>query len=146
MTEDDSVAHTHAVVTQRWDVDALRAGAAVCVTLTVPLRLLAVFVGGDSTGLNALFFALLVTFFVIGAGCAAWIQRAATPLSHALVTAIGTFVALEAVFVLIRLVRGTTVPWLAIFFTLSVISVAGLLGGFLGSRLQAKGFVPSSRR
>lgn len=73
-------------------------------------------------------------------------QRTATPLSHALVTAIGTYLVVEVAFVVVRLARGTDIPWFAIFFTLSVISAAGLVGGFLGSRLQASGFVPSSRR
>ena len=93
-----------------------------------------------------MFFLLFVIFFVIGSGCAAWVQRIGTPLSHAMVTAIGTYAAVEFVFVLVRLVRGTDIPWLAIMFTLSVVSVAGLVGGFFGSRLQAQGFVPSSRR
>ncbi len=146
MTEEDRVAQIEAVLPRRWDLDAIRAGAAVCVTLAVPFRILAAIVGSDSGGLNALFFVLFVTFFMIGAGCAAWVQRTATPLSHALVTAIGTYAAVEVVFVLVRFVRGTNIPWFAIFFTLSVISAAGLVGGFLGSRLQANGFVPSSRR
>lgn len=146
MTEDDRVAQIESVLDQRWDVDALRAGASVCVTLAVPFRILAAVVGSDSGGLNALFFVLFVMFFVIGAGCAAWVQRTATPLSHALVTAIGTYLAVETAFVVVRLVRGTAIPWFAIFFTMSVISAAGLVGGFLGSRLQSRGFVPSSRR
>lgn len=146
MNEDDRLAEIGAVLPRRWDIDALRAGASVCIALAVPFRVLAALVGSDSGGLNLVFFVLFVTFFVVGAGCAAWVQRTATPLSHALVTAIGTYVAVETVFVVVRLVRGTDIPWLAIFFTLSVISGAGLGGGFLGSRLQAKGFVPSSRR
>jgi hypothetical protein len=146
MIEDDRVAHIEAVLPQRWDVDALRAGASVCVTLAVPLRILAAVVGSDSGGLNAVFFILFVAFFVIGAGCAAWVQRVGTPLSHALVTAIGTYVLIEIAFTIVRFVRGTDTQWLQVFFTLSVISAAGLVGGFLGSRLQAKGFVPSSRR
>ncbi len=146
MTEDDRVAQIESVLPRRWDVDALRAGASVCVTLAVPFRILAAVVGSDSGGLNAPFFVLFVTFFVIGAGCAAWVQRTATPLSHALVTAIGTYLVVEVAFVVVRLARGTDIPWFAIFFTLSVISAAGLVGGFLGSRLQASGFVPSSRR
>ncbi len=146
MTEDDRVAQIEGVLPQRWDIDALRAGVSVCVTLAVPFRILAAVVGSDSGGLNALFFVLFVAFFMIGAGCAAWVQRTGTPLSHALVTAVGTYALVEFVFVLVRLWRGTPVPWFAIFFTMSVISVAGLIGGVLGSRLQAQGFVPSSRR
>ncbi len=133
-------------IPQRWDVDAIRAGASVCIALAVPFRVLAAVVDSDSNALNALFFALFVVFFVIGAGCAAWIQRVGAPLSHALVTAIGSYVLVELVLIIVRLLRGTTIPWLAMLFTLSVVSFAGLVGGFLGNRLQAQGFVPSSRR
>lgn len=146
MSEDDRVARIEVVASQRWDVDALRAGASVCVTLAVPFRILAAVVDSDSGVLNALFFFLFVTFFVVGSGCAAWVQRTGTPLSHALVTAIGTYVLVEIALVIVRLARGTAIPWFPIFFTLSVISAAGLVGGFFGSRLQAQGFVPSRRR
>lgn len=146
MHDDDHVARIERVLPQRWDVDALRAGAAVCATLAVPFRIVAAIVDTESGAFNALFFVLFVGFFVVGAGCAAWVQRTGTPLSHALVTAIGTYALVEIVFIVIRLVRETQVPWFSIFFTLSVISAAGVIGGFLGSRLQAQGFVPSSRR
>ncbi len=146
MDEDDRVARIDGVVSQRWDIDALRAGASVCATLAVPFRVLAAVVDSESGSLNALFFVLFVGFFVVGSGCAAWVQRTGTPLSHALVTALGTYVLVEIVFIVVRLARGTEVPWFSLFFTLSVISAAGVLGGFLGSRLQAHGVVPSSRR
>ncbi len=134
------------VASRRWDIDALRAGASVCLTLAVPFRVIAAVIDSDSGGLNALFFSLFVMFFVIGSGCAAWLQRTGTPLSHALVVAICAYAVMESAFVVVRLIRGTSIPWFAIFFTLSVITGAGIVGGFLGSRLQFKGFVPSSRR
>ena len=133
------------VVAGRWDREALVAGASVCLVLAVPFRLLAAAVG-DSGGLNAFFFLIFLVFFVIGAGCAAWVQRCGTPMSHALVTAIGTYLAAEAVFVVVRLIRGTEVPWGALLFTLSIISVCGVVGGFLGNRLQASGVRPSTQR
>lgn len=146
MSDDDHLAAIEAVLPRRWDVDALRAGASVCLTLAVPFRILAAIVDTDSGALNALFFMLFVAFFVIGSGCAAWVQRTGTPLSHALVTAMGTYVVVEAAFTVVRLIRGTDTQWLQVVFTLSIISAAGVIGGFLGSRLQARGFVPSSRR
>lgn len=130
----------------RWDLDALRAGAMVCVTLAVPFRVLAAVVGSDSGGLNGLFFVIFLFFFVVGSGCAAWVQRTGTPLSHAVVTAAVTFLVVEVVFVIVRLVRGTEVPWFGIFFTFSVVLLCGIIGGFLGNRLQMRGVVPSSRR
>lgn len=86
-----------------------------------------------------------VVGFVIGAGCAAWVQRLGLPLTHGLVTAIGTYTAAQAVFIAIRLLRGDSVNWIAAFFNLSVVAGAGLIGGSLGRRLRAKGFRPSGR-
>jgi len=126
----------------RWDVDALRAGATICLVLAIPFTVLGLVVDG----VGALSYFGAVAGFVIGSGSAAWAQQRGTPLSHALVTAIGTYVVAQAVFVAIRLISGREVQWFGIFFTLSLVSFAGLLGGFLGSRLQAKGFAPSSRR
>ena len=80
--------------------------------------------------------------FVLGAGCAAWTQRAGTPLTHGIVAATATYLAAQAVFVLVRLVRGSDVHWFAIFFNLSVVAVAGLLGGVLGQRLRQRGSCP----
>jgi hypothetical protein len=82
--------------------------------------------------------------FVLGAGCAAWVQRVGLPLSHGIVTAAGTYLVAQAVFVLLRLIRGGEVRWFALLFNLSVTVGAGLVGGVLGERLQAKGFRPSS--
>ncbi|MFK7918884.1 MAG: hypothetical protein AB8G14_12465 [Ilumatobacter sp.] len=146
MTQDDHVAKIDAMLPGRWDVDALRAGASVCLVMAVPFRVIAAVVGSDSGGLNALFFLLFVAFFIIGSGCAAWVQRTGTPLSHALVVAIGTYVASEMVFIAVRFIRGTSIPWFTLFFTLSIISAAGLIGGYLGNMIQRNGFVPSSRR
>lgn len=84
-----------------------------------------------------------VAGFVLGAGCAAWVQRLGLPLTHALVTALGTYLAAQAVFILIRLLRGSEVNWFAVLFNLSVVAGAGLIGGWLGRRLRAKGFRPS---
>jgi hypothetical protein len=33
-----------------------------------------------------------------------------------------------------------------VFFTLGLVSVAGMFGGVLGNRLQRRGFVPSATR
>lgn len=128
--------------TGNWDPVAIRAGALICITFAVPFRLLAAALG-DRGALDIVFFLVFLAFFVIGAGTAAWVQRCGTPMSHALVTAAGTFVVVEAAFVVVRLVRGTEVPWLAIMFTLTIVVMAGLVGGFLGNRLHARGAVPS---
>ncbi|MEM1335352.1 MAG: hypothetical protein AAGG08_18035 [Actinomycetota bacterium] len=150
MTEPDHdaarLARIEAVLPGRWDRDALRAGASVCLVLAVPFRVIAALVGGDSGGLNALFFVLFLAFFVIGAGCAAWVQRAGTPMSHALVTALGSYVVSEVAFTVVRLVRGTEIPWGSIPLVASMVSLCGVIGGFLGNRLQIAGMRPSTQR
>jgi peptidoglycan/LPS O-acetylase OafA/YrhL len=130
----------------RFDLDAIRAGIGVCLILAVPLTLVAGFVDSDDSGLNALFFFGAMFGFVLGAGCAAWLQQRRTPLSHAIVTAIVAYLGAQVVFVSIRLLRGDSVNWFGVFFTLSLVMLAGLIGGLLGSSLQARGIVPSHRR
>lgn len=130
----------------RWDATAIRAGIGVCLILAVPLTLVAAFVDSDDSGLNALFFFGAMFGFVLGAGCAAWIQQRGTPLSHGLVTAMIAYVGAQAVFVTIRLVTDGDVNWFGVFFTLSLVMLAGLFGGLLGSLLQARGLTPSTRR
>jgi hypothetical protein len=140
----DPLDKINAVLPGRWDWQALRAGAMVALFFAVPLTIVAAIVDSDSGGLNALFFFGAMFGFILGGGCAAWVQRAGTPLSHGVVSAAGTFLAAQAVFVAIRLVGGDTVNWFSVFFTLGLVSVAGMFGGVLGNRLQQRGFVPSS--
>ncbi len=130
----------------RWDLAAIRAGIGVCLILAIPLTLIAAFVDSDSSGLNAFFFFGAMFGFVIGGGCAAWVQRRGTPMSHGVVTTMVAYVGAQSVFIVIRLVGGDGVDWFAVFFTLSLVILAGLFGGILGSQLQARGFVPSSQR
>jgi hypothetical protein len=130
----------------RWDWTALEAGAGVCLLLAIPLTLAAAFVDSDNSGTNALFFFGAMTGFVLGAGCAAWIQRVGTPISHGIVTAMGAYLAAQAVFITIRLIGDHSVNWFGVFFTLSLVMGAGLLGGLLGSLLQSRGFTPSVHR
>jgi hypothetical protein len=130
----------------RWDATALRAGIGVCLVLAVPLTLVAAFVDSDDSGLNALFFFGAMFGFVLGSGCAAWIQQRGTPLSHGLVTAMLAYLGAQAVFVTIRLVGGDSVNWFGVFFTLSLVMLSGLVGGLLGSLLQARGVAPSGGR
>lgn len=129
--------------TGRWDWVALQAGAGVCLIFAVPLTLIAAFVDSDDSGTNAFFFFGAMGGFILGAGCAAWVQRAGTPISHGIVTAMAAYLAAQFVFITIRLVGGNTVNWFGVFFTLSLVMGAGLFGGLLGSRLQARGFTPS---
>ena len=126
----------------RWDVDALRAGASVSLVFAVPFSIAARWAADsrdDSTLALWLSVGALIGF-VLGAGCAAWVQRVDLPLSHALVTAIGTYVVAQTFFIIVKLLRGGDVNWFASLFTLSAVTGAGLVGGLLGKRLRAKGF------
>jgi uncharacterized membrane protein YfcA len=134
-------------VSIRWDWDAIRAGASVALVFAVPFSIAARWAADsrdDST--LAVWLSLgAVLGFVLGAGCAAWVQRTGTPLSHGIVTAIGTYLAAQAVFALIRVARGEDVRWFALMFNLAVVGGAGLLGGLLGGKLRSKGVLPGSR-
>jgi hypothetical protein len=137
---------TTSTASGRWDVAAVQAGIGVCLILAIPLTLIAAFVDSDSAGLNAFFFFGAMFGFVLGGGCAAWVQGRGTPLSHGVATTVIAYVGAQSVFIIIRLVRGETVNWFGVFFTLSLVILAGVAGGILGSQLQARGFVPSSQR
>ncbi len=130
----------------RWDVQALKAGASVSLVFAVPFSIAARWAAEsrDDSGLALLLSLCAVGGFVLGAGCAAWVQRTDLPYQHALTTAIATYVAAQTVFILIRLLRGSDVNWFAALFNLSVVTGAGLVGGLLGQRLRSKGFRPST--
>ena len=130
---------------ERWDADALKAGAMVALVFAVPFSIAARWAADsrDDTAL-ALWLSLgAVAGFVLGAGCSAWVQRLDLPLTHGLATAIATYTIAQAVFIVVRLVRGSDVNWFAALFNLSVVAGAGLAGGLIGGRLRAKGFRPS---
>ena len=122
----------------RWDADALRAGASVSLLFAVPITVVAWIV--DDSGLSAFFFFGALFGFVMGSGVAAWVQEVGAPLSHGIVAAGGTYLIAQGVFVLVRLIGGSEVRWLSVLFTLNLVLLAGLVGGVLGSRLQAKGY------
>jgi hypothetical protein len=129
----------------RWDTAALRAGAGVCLLIAVPLTVIAAIVDSDDGGVQALFFFGAMAGFVVGGGCAAWVERRGTPISHSVVTTGGTYLATQALFVAIRVLSGRDVNWFGVFFTLGLVLLAGVIGGVLGARLQASGFTPSTR-
>lgn len=130
----------------RWDRQAILSGVGVCLILAIPMTLIASVVDSDDSGTNAFFFFGAVAGFVLGSGCAAWIQDRGTPLSHGVVAGLAAYVGTQTVFIAVRLIGGNDVNWFGILFTLSLVILAGIIGGILGSVLQARGFVPSSRR
>ncbi len=132
-------------VSARWDAAALRAGAGVALMISIPITVVAALVNSDSSVVNAVFFFGAISGFVLGAGCAAWVQRVGTPMSHGIVTASATYLLAQLFFVTIRLVRGDDVNWYRVFFTLMIVVMAGYLGGSLGNHLQRRGWTPSTR-
>jgi hypothetical protein len=131
----------------RWDRTAIRAGAGVCLVFAVPFSVGArVAADADNSELAVALSLGAVAGFLVGAGCAAWLQRVGTPLSHGIVTAGATYLAAQTVFIAVRLVRGDSVSWFAAVFNLTIVVGAGLLGGVLGQRLRSNGLVPSTER
>ena len=131
----------------RWDIPAIRSGALVSLVFAIPFSIGSRVAANDDNGALAAWLGLGAAIgFVIGAGCAAWMQRRGTPLSHGMVTAGGTYLAAQAVFIAVRLMRSESVHWFAVFFNLSFVLVAGVVGGVLGQRLQTSGFQPTSAR
>lgn len=130
------------------DPTALKQGAWVSLTFAVPFsigsRLMADH-DANSPWVSVLWLAALGGF-ALGAGIAAWAQRTGFPLLHGLVCAGGTYIAAQSVFIMIKLFRGGSVSWLAVFFTFTVVLTAGLVGGGLGSALRKRGLVPTTER
>jgi putative membrane protein (TIGR04086 family) len=128
----------------KWDPEALRAGVSVTVMFAAPFLIAARIVAEHNEHSAVIVPLILIALvgFVLGAGVAAWRQRSRTPLSHGMVTAAGTFIVVQAVFVVINLIRGADIRWFNIFFTLTVTLFAGMIGGLLGISLQKKGMVP----
>ena len=60
--------------------------------------------------------------------------------------AIGTYVVAQSVFIIIRAISGNEIRWFAAFFNLTVVAVAGLIGGALGGALLRRGVFPTSNR
>jgi len=128
----------------KWDPEALRAGVGVTVMFAAPFLIAARLVADndkDSPWAVPLILVAIVGF-VLGSGVAAWRQRCRTPLSHGIVTASGTFVIVQGVFVVVNLIRGADVHWFNIAFTLTLTMFAGMIGGLLGINLQKRGLVP----
>ena len=126
------------------DWRAVRAGGSVALLVAVPFSIAARWSAdnGDA-GSAPLWLSLLALIgFVLGAGIAAWVQVRDLPLIHGIVTAVLTYAVTQAVLVIIRLALGRDVHWFAVFFNLTAVAVAGLVGGLLASALHRRGMYP----
>ena len=131
----------------RWDTAALRAGASVSLVFALPAAVIARLVADSAgPGIIPLLYLVFIGGFIVGGGCAAWVQRVGMPLMHGLVAAGATYAAAQAVLIVVELLTGDSVDWFNVIFQLTVVLGAGLIGGFLGGRLRARGMVPSQER
>lgn len=131
----------------RWDTAALRAGASVSLVFAVPAAVIARLVADSAgPGIIPLLYLVFIGGFIVGGGCAAWVQRVGMPLMHGLVAAGATYSAAQAVLILVELLTGDSVDWFNVIFQLTMVLGAGLVGGFLGGRLRARGMIPSQER
>jgi uncharacterized membrane protein YfcA len=130
------------------DWNALRAGGSVALVFAVPFSIAARIVGDNHNhpGLASILSLAALVGFVLGAGVAAWVQTLWLPLQHGTICAVGTYVAAQTVFIIVRAIRGSDIRWLAAIFNLTAVAVAGLIGGALGSALQRRGMFPSTSR
>lgn len=130
--------------TSRWDRQAIRAGGSVALVFAVPLSIVARTVSGSGAAVLLSFGAALG--FLLGASVAAWHQDKGTPLSHGMVTASGTYVVAQAIFIVVKVIRDGDVNWSGVLFNLAITMTMGVFGGFMGSSLQRRGVYPQGRR
>jgi hypothetical protein len=129
----------------RWDAQAIRAGAGVCLVFAIPLQVAALLVGKTSD-LGLLLRVGALFGFLLGAGVSAWAQQRELPLAHGLVTAIGAFAAVQVLFILGRALVGNDLRLWAAIGNLAPVVGVGLFGGFLGQALRRSGFLPTTQR
>ena len=134
--------------TARWDLPALRAGGMVALVFGVPFSVAGSIVNSNHPDSPAAPWLALgaVLGFLVGAGCAAWMQRKQMPLAHGIVCAVLTYVIAQAVFITVKMIRGGEVRWMAAAFNLTAVLVAGLIGGMLGGMLHKRGMYPTAVR
>ncbi len=87
------------------DWNALRAGGSVALVFAVPFSIAARLVadsGDNNSGLASMLSLAALLGFVLGAGVAAWTQQLRLPLKHGIICAVGTYVAAQAVFIVVR--------------------------------------------
>lgn len=129
----------------KFDRQALREGASVTLLFAVPPTLVARFIldnRDDSSGWAPLLSLIAVFGFVLGSGVAAWRQTARRPMTHAVAAGAGVFVAVQVVFLMVRIATGGEVRVMRILTSFSLALVASVIGGLLGNFLQKNGVRP----
>lgn len=128
-----------------WDRAAIGAGAIVTVVVSVPAWVAASWaLSAGRWTLTAAFSSIEFLGFVLGAACAAWAQRSSMPLAHGIVTSIGTYLGLQVILAVVRLVSGSGVDLMNAIFFATLAAVAGIIGAGLGQYLGRR--IPSRAR
>lgn len=136
MNDNSDTINRNAAANQRWDVDALRAGASVMLMFALPATLIARFVldtRESSSSWTPLLSLIAIMGFVLGAGVAAWQQRRNTPLAHGVVASTGTHLVVQTAIVLVKVVIGSEVRFGRVLTSVSFALVAGVIGSLLGA-------------
>jgi len=134
-------------LTDQLDLRALYEGGTVAAMIAVPAGLLGRILSDrdeDFGWLWILVVAVLVGL-VLGSGVAAWRQEKGLPLTHGVITGVGTFVVVQAIGVVVELIAGDPINWPRIASSLLLSLMAGTVGGVLGSLLLNNGAPPSRR-
>lgn len=131
----------------RWDRDALTAGATVTALFAAPFAIVGrIAVDTDwSDGIVIVCNLGMIAGLVLGAGVAAWRQQRGTPLSHGLVVAVATYLVIQALLLVVRVLRGEDPDAVAVLFNTAFALGAGLVGGWLGQLLLDRGIAPPDR-
>jgi len=122
-------------VNDRLDPRALREGGLVAAVVAVPAGVVGRVLSDRPDQPDWLWVLVVVVLagLVAGAAVAASRQDRGFPLTHGVVTAVGVFVAVQTVGILIRLLRGDSISWSRVTSSLLLSLMAGVAGGLLGS-------------
>ena len=124
----------------RLDPKALKEGALVAAVVAVPAGVVGRVLSDRPDQPDWLWVLVVVVLagLVSGAAVAASRQDRGFPLTHGVVTAVGVFVAVQTVGILIRLLRGDPISWSRVTSSLLLSLMAGMAGGLLGSALLSQ--------
>ncbi len=130
------------------DREALRQGVFIAAGIAVPAALVGLlFVddapGASNDGWTVLFPVLVLAGLVLGAGCAAWVQRSGAPLTHGIATALIVFVGVQMIGIARRTISNETINWGRVASSLLLSLLAGTIGGLLGGWLAGR--MPATR-
>ena len=125
---------------ERLDPRALCQGALVAVVIAVPAGVVGRVLSDRPNQPDWLWVLVVIVLagLVAGAAVAASRQDRGFPLTHGVVTAVGVFVVVQVVGILIRLLRSDSISWSRVTSSLLLSLMAGMVGGLVGSALLSQ--------